>query len=672
MFNLKNWRQFRHFAPILTIGLVGIVVSVTLWYLAAASEKRSFELEFAGRAANQAIILQSGIGDFWDKLYAIRALFDSSAHAITREQFESFSNSLLDGQTAILNISWIPRVRREERFAHEIAAANDGLPDYHIRSIAPDGSLPVSTEQDEYFPKFYSTEARTSAIYGIDLSEGGARLPLLNHIRDGNILSISPPRLLHTGQGDRRGFWAGLPVYARGLPHETVEDRRRNFLGIVQGVFQTGILIDNIFSGVKSPLRVYLFADHAALDDLPVYFASRLGGGSIETKSQAVLAAELHRSFPINIGDVQWTLVVAPQTANITPFGQTRSSILLICGLLLSGGLTSFIWTMRSNARSVKIANGKFEQQNVRFNAALNNMALGLLMYDAAGKLIISNRRMAELFGVPLEKWEIAALGTTVPQLMQLSYNGTNVAQENHAQIIADLKSILDKRERGTIVFERTDGRTFSASCIPMTDGGFVITFEDITERRRNQEQISHMAHYDALTDLPNRVLFYERMEELLMRAPRIGKFAVLSLDLDLFKNVNDTLGHPVGDKLLKAVAERMRVCVRDTDVVARLGGDEFAIVQEPLFKPEDAISLATRLIDAVSAPYSIDGNTVIVGTSIGITIAPEDGSRPDMLMKKADLALYASKANGGSAYRFYKAEMETRRQERRAFQVAS
>lgn len=203
-----------------------------------------------------------------------------------------------------------------------------------------------------------------------------------------------------------------------------------------------------------------------------------------------------------------------------------------------------------------------------------------------------------------------------------------------------------------------------------MTGGGVVVTFEDITEQRRTQDQISHLAHYDALTDLPNRIHFYEKMEELLTRGLQSDPFAIFSLDLDHFKNVNDTLGHPIGDKLLQAAAERMRGCIRENDIVARLGGDEFAIVQVTFKQPADATSLATRLIDAVSAPYQLDGHQVVVGTSIGIAIAPGDGTAPDQLMKNADLALYRCKADGGSRYRFFEAQMDARMQERRALEI--
>ncbi len=309
-------------------------------------------------------------------------------------------------------------------------------------------------------------------------------------------------------------------------------------------------------------------------------------------------------------------------------------------------------------------------KQNLQFDAALNNMVQGLLMFDSAGALIVSNRRFNEMFGLPSKEWKTLALGLTILQVIDLVDRLTNVAMKNRSQNVAELQNILDRRQAGVIVFERADGRTYCASCSPMADGGFVITLEDTTEQRRTQDQISHMAHYDALTDLPNRVLFYEKMEELLIRAPQSRPFAILSLDLDHFKNVNDTLGHPIGDKLLQEAAMRMRGCIRKNDIVARLGGDEFAIVQVTFERPPDATSLATRLIDAVSAPYQLDGHQVIVGASIGIAIAPGDGTAPDQLMKNADLALYRCKADRGNMYRFFEAQMDARMQERRALEL--
>jgi len=663
-------RRIRDVAPILTIGILGVLVSAFAWYLLFTTENRAFVQEFDSRAHNQAIILQNGVTDYWDQLFATKALFDSSNQGITRDDFLRFSKSLLIGHSAVQNFAWVPRVKREERAAHELAAARDGLTDYHIRAVAPDGShaaapdgsMPVSPEQDEYFPRFYSSDATASGLLGLNLYDGGVRGRTLKHIRDGNVLSTTPPLIIYTGEGDRLGFWAGLPVYAHGLPHETVEDRRRNLIGFVQGVFQVGVMIDSVFGNVKTPVRIYVFGPNAPPDDRPIYLASRLGNRSIEAKSQAELATGLHRSFPVNFGDVQWTLVVVPEAALMSA-GHEPAWLVLIFGLLISGGVTTFIWGMRRS-------NDKFKKQNFRFDTALNNMMQGLLMYDRDGKLIISNRRFTELSGVPWEKWESSASGATVPQTLQLLDNLTNVTETNRAQLGAALRDIVDHRRAGNLIVERTDGRTFSASCVPMTDGGLVITFEDISERRRTEEMISHMAHYDALTDLPNRTLFYQNMEELLGRVPKGGSFGVFSLDLDHFKSVNDTRGHQIGDKLLQAVAERMRGCVRETDTVARLGGDEFAILQAKFGSPADATALAARLIKAVSAPYQLDGHQVTVGTSIGIAIAPGDGIDPNQIMKNADLALYRSKADGGNKYRFFEAKMDARMQGRLALEL--
>jgi diguanylate cyclase (GGDEF)-like protein/PAS domain S-box-containing protein len=327
------------------------------------------------------------------------------------------------------------------------------------------------------------------------------------------------------------------------------------------------------------------------------------------------------------------------------------------------------IWYFRDITER-ELAIDTIEKQNLQFDAALNNMAQGLLMFDSAGALIVSNRRFSEMFELPTEQWEASALGLTVLQIIDLADRLTNVAMKNKSQNVAELQNILDRSQAGALVFELTNGRTFCASCSPMPGGGFVITLDDITEQRRTQDQISHMAHYDALTDLPNRIHFYEAMEQLLTRGPQSRAFAVLSLDLDHFKSVNDTLGHPIGDKLLQVAAARMRACVREADIVARLGGDEFAIVQVEFERPHDAISLATRLIDAMSAPYQLDGHQVVAGASIGIAIAPGDGTAPDQLVKNADLALYRCKADGGNVYRFFEAQMDALMRERRALEL--
>ena len=210
-------------------------------------------------------------------------------------------------------------------------------------------------------------------------------------------------------------------------------------------------------------------------------------------------------------------------------------------------------------------------------------------------------------------------------------------------------------------------GRSLRVVDQPMKGGGWVATFEDITEWQAAQEQISHMARHDALTNLPNRTLFREQLEKALRLAKRSDQLAVLCLDLDHFKDINDSLGHPVGDALLKEVARRLGECITEHDTVARLGGDEFAIVQFCSdCEPSAVASLASHVVEQVSAPYEIAGHQLVIGVSIGISLAPEDGKNPDELLKKADLALYRAKEDGRGTYRFFETGMDARAQARR------
>ena len=216
------------------------------------------------------------------------------------------------------------------------------------------------------------------------------------------------------------------------------------------------------------------------------------------------------------------------------------------------------------------------------------------------------------------------------------------------------------------MLVEFGSGRIIEVSRQPLKGGGWVSLHEDITERRRQEEKIAHLARHDTLTGLANRMLFRERLEQSLQRLVRGQGFAVLCLDLDHFKAVNDTLGHPVGDLLLKQVGKRLLGCVRHGDIVARLGGDEFAIVQASVRDPGQTESLAARIVETVSAPYEIDGNRIDIGTSIGITLAPRDGTDADKLMKNADLALYRTKDAGRRGFSFFEPEMHEEIQARR------
>jgi diguanylate cyclase (GGDEF)-like protein len=220
------------------------------------------------------------------------------------------------------------------------------------------------------------------------------------------------------------------------------------------------------------------------------------------------------------------------------------------------------------------------------------------------------------------------------------------------------------------MLIEFGNERIISVSHQSLKGGGWVALHEDVTERRRQEREIIHLARHDPLTGLANRALFREQLQQALQRLVRGQGFAVLCLDLDHFKSINDTLGHPVGDTLLRQVSERLLSCVRQGDLVARLGGDEFAIIQANVRDPEQTETLAGRIVETISRSYEIDGQRLDISTSIGMTLAPHDGTDADQLMKNADLALYETKANGRHGHSFFKSEMNNQIQVRRSLEM--
>ena len=376
----------------------------------------------------------------------------------------------------------------------------------------------------------------------------------------------------------------------------------------------------------------------------------------------------LVRSAPIVVADVSVGRV--DSISSLRPLLEGTGFVTLFSALL---GFTVYfavrIFPLRVLDRTLgalRDSQHRLALQNERFDAALTNMSQGLCMFDADARLVIFNPRFAEIYGLAAE--EIKP-GMTTRQLLALA-SDSKVAVADPEGTLALQRSLIDEAKAGSGIQRLTDGRSISILHEPMPGGGFVATFEDITGRLLVEEKIKHLAHYDVLTDLLNRAAFYEGMQEVLSHLRRSESVAVLSLDLDHFKTVNDTLGHPIGDLLLQAAAERLRSCIRGEDILARLGGDEFAIVQVPSDKPPNISALAARLIEVVGDPYEIDGSQVVVGISVGIAIAPGDGTEPDVLMKNADLALYRAKADGGGAFRYFEVEMDARMQARRALEL--
>lgn len=291
--------------------------------------------------------------------------------------------------------------------------------------------------------------------------------------------------------------------------------------------------------------------------------------------------------------------------------------------------------------------------QNMRFDTALNNMSQGLAMFDAQQRLVVCNDEYIAIY-----QWaeRFVQPGMTLQEILQDRVRSGLMSNESLDGIGQTAAAGTGDGKNAAFYCQLNDGRCIAVVARPMLDGGTVTTHEDVTERRRAETQIAYMAHHDALTGLANRILLRERIQAALSGC-RDRQLAVFCLDLDRFKAVNDTLGHPVGDAVLRIAANRLNTCIREADTVARLGGDEFAIVAS--LAPPEASALAARVVEEISQPYNLDGQRVVIGISIGIALAPTDGSDPDALLKNADLALYRAKAQGRNTYRFFQPEKD-------------
>lgn len=405
--------------------------------------------------------------------------------------------------------------------------------------------------------------------------------------------------------------------------------------------------------------------------------ANTYGGERVDEDQQILL--RLHWTFSLLIvGLIASGLVLmAMMFWNFKELRRTNGELQSIAGNLeltkvdlesANQGIQTANAELNLHNQILKMRDAELRTQNMRFDAALNNMSHGLCMVGPDGKLVVCNQPFRELFGID---GETSRPGTSLNAILVRIGVLLKLGDEGTLQLIREQETLVATQKASSFLREYGDGRVFSIYHHPMVDSGWVATYEDVTERKRTEDQINHMAHHDALTGLPNRAFFLRHLEDALARARRNeGGCAVLCLDLDRFKAVNDTLGHPVGDLLLKAVSKRLAAAVAPGDIVARFGGDEFAILKNNLPDPAFLHALGRRLVKDISMPFQLDGNEVSVGTSVGIAVGFQDGASSEQLLKNADLALYHSKEEGRGAYHFFEARMDAKVQARRLIET--
>jgi diguanylate cyclase (GGDEF)-like protein len=364
---------------------------------------------------------------------------------------------------------------------------------------------------------------------------------------------------------------------------------------------------------------------------------------------------------------VMLVLACGPLIASLIIVGGTYHFVLALLSLVFFVAIRSITTSLQRIYLNAWTAREREAALAGQFDTALNNMPHGLCMFTADGRLAVMNYRFRTITGIPED---LMHGGVSASDVVEACVSCGAVSEASGQMILSEIENSQAK-DIITTDPDPARGRSLSWTFQPMVGGGAVGLLEDITERRNAEARITHLARFDELTGLPNRVNFRDEIEHLLATPHRADQLsALLFVDLDQFKQVNDTLGHPCGDQLLCAVAERLRAMLRPEDFVARFGGDEFVVFQQNIRSPDEAAALARRIVDHLSERYKIDNHLVEIGASIGIAMTMQAGVSADTLLKNADMALYRAKADGRGTFCFFRDEMAQTVEARRILEL--
>jgi diguanylate cyclase (GGDEF)-like protein len=635
--------------------LVGLEVQIGLW------ERQRLQSRFETDAHFVANLLTNRLSDYLSVLQSAERVM-VAAPDLDDEGFQQFATSWLARSGGLQAIGWIPRVpgRLRPAFEHATRRATAD-PDFQIMERGPSNELYPAGPRTEYYPvRFVAPPESNRRVLGVDISSIPASAEaILRTNADGKAAASRAFELTQETEGQ-----AGVVVYQR-----TSHAGRRPPAspdGFVFVALRIEESIANALHNHEIPGIRYCLTEN--VNGAPV--GHHLAGlQSCPPAGEPGADGLVPWVEQIEFGGQTWTLTLTTTPDYAFRHRGWEAWILLAIGLLSTGVLGAFLLATTGHAR-------RTEELVERRTTELAEAGRRLIEQQA---VLTHAERIARL-----GSWETDPLNdrshwsTELYRILDVPPGTASTAHNLLAAVCADdrprLQETLDRVQQGQdsanldvrLASPAREGHIvhFSIEAAPGTGGTRTLrgTVQDVSENRAAEAHIHYLAHYDTLTGLPNRSLWINRAEQALALARRNHTcVGVLFLDLDNFKKVNDTLGHPTGDRLLSAAAERLSRCLRDEDVLARLGGDEFVVLLPQLPRAEDAATVARKLIASLATPFDMDGQELTVSTSIGIALAPDNGTDVDVLLKHADTAMYDAKNEGRNDFRFFTPDMNSR-----------
>ncbi len=610
--------------------------------------RQNLETYFDFRVRETVGQLSNRIEAYAEVLRSTGGLFRASEQ-VTRQEFHDFITSLglADYYPGVQGVGYAALIAPESLDAHTQSIRQEGFPTY---SVNPEGPRDVYSSV-LYLEPFSERNLRA---FGYDMYSESVRRQAMDKALENNSLSLSGAvRLVQeSGHDEQAGFLMYLPVYAHDMPISTPAQRRQNIVGWAYSVFRMNDFMQNVQEEFARDLEVEIFDGEDPAPDALIYDSNALALDERQT--------DLTQTFRFMAVDHPWTITISALPSIDQRVDVNNAAYVISIGVLTSVFLSMIVWLLLTGRQRAIMLSREVHKELIYEQERLNNII--------AGTRIGTWEWNVQTGETTFNEYWAAIVGYTLTELAPISID--TWSRLVHPDDLSLSESLLEKHFSGELPYYECEVRMRhkEAHWVWVLDRGKVSsrtadgkpllmfgTHEDISARKKTEQALLFDTQHDLLTRLPNRALLLDRLQRGLLSAKRNGaRLAILFIDLDRFKQINDSLGHDAGDEVLIEVASRIKACLRESDTVARLGGDEFVVLLPVIDSEQDCLRVAEKIRQRVALEIALLGGPVQISTSIGIALFPEHGKDAEILLKNADIAMYYAKNSGRNNVRIF------------------